>query len=145
MSPAELHALRSAAVPLIQDHLWLSKVPPRSLDAKPWTIGRELSIWNLLVAANFEPEHINGAITVVRTLRRDWDGQPLRMSVFYWKRQGGFCATPFLEQCIGYYLTRRARKEYATTPMLPSVRAVLRRVIDGPGSDTVTGKQREAI
>lgn len=132
MTPAELHRFRSEAVPLIREHLWLGTVPPRSADKKPWTMARELSIWNLLVAAKFEPEQINGAITVVRALRKDWAGTPLKLTVFYWTRQGGvFTATPFLESCIGYHLSRRDReqRESRRLDVPPTVGQVLRRAI----------------
>ena len=131
MDAAELHGFRSEAVPLIYEHLWLGKRPPRSPDKRPWTIGRELSIWNILVAAHFRPADINGAITVVRKLRKDWEGTPVRMTAFYWHRQGGiFCATPFLETCIGYHL----RHVYDAQPkgkVPPSIQSVLKRMANG--------------
>lgn len=132
MTPAELHKYRSDAVPLIQTHLWLGKEPPRSVDKRPWSMARELSIWNLLVKANFKPEHINGAIAVTRKLRPDWDGEKLRLTIFYWSRQGGvFTATPFLEQCIGYHLSRvgRESRERRRLDVAPTVGDVLRRAL----------------
>ena len=127
-----MHRLRSEAVPLIHQHLWLGKKPPRSPDKRPWSIARDLSIWNLLVEAKFDPEHINGAITVVRTLRSDWEGEPLKLTIFYWQRQGGeFCSTPFLEAAIGYWLNRqtRERREKKRLDVPPTVAQVLRRAL----------------
>ena len=130
ITPEEVTEMRGEAAALIREHLWLGKTPPRSVDRRPWTMGRELSIWNLLVAAHFRPCDINGAITVARKLRRDWEGTPVRMTVFYWQRQGGvFTATPFLEQCIGYHLSHIDRRESKKLAIPPTVGEVLRRAI----------------
>lgn len=131
MTPAEIHQYRSEAVPLIYEHLWLGKVPPRSPDKRQWGIARDLNIWNRLVDAGFRPEDINGAIAQVRRLRSDWAGEKLRMTVFYWTRQGGFCATPFLEECIGESHKRqdRAAREAKHVRLPPTVSDVLRQVI----------------
>ena len=130
MTPDEMNEFRGEAAALIREHLWLGKTPPRSPDARPWHMGRELSIWNLLVAANHRPSDINGAITVVRKIRKDWDGQPVKMTCFYWTRQGGvFTATPFLEMCIGHHLSLAKRGMSKRLDVPPTVGAVLRRAI----------------
>lgn len=74
----ELHRLRSAAVPLIQTHLWLGDKPP-----KPgWHKGRDLSIWNEMLK-QFSPHEINGAITVCRTVVHEEIGmRPITMEYF---------------------------------------------------------------
>lgn len=74
----ELHRLRSAAVPLIQTHLWLGDKPP-----KPgWHTGRDLSIWNEMLK-QFSPHEINGAITVCRTVVHEEIGMhPITMEYF---------------------------------------------------------------
>ena len=45
-------------------------------------MGRDLSIWKRLVVLGFDAEHLNGAISVVRTVAPQMDG-PRRMTVFY--------------------------------------------------------------
>jgi hypothetical protein len=120
-----LHVLRSEAVPLIKLHLWGSRHPPTSPDGRPWTIARDLNIWNRLVTG-FKPAHVNGAITVVRKLRHEWANEALRLTVFYWRRPGGFCATPFLEECIGYWLKREEREHARRGKLPPSVGQTLR-------------------
>ena len=97
-----MNALRGDAAALIRLHLWQGKIPPKSPDKRPWTMSRELSIWNLLVKGRFNPDDINGAIAVMRTVR-PYDGQ-MTLRWFYWfKKDEGFGSTPFLEQCVGYH------------------------------------------
>lgn len=49
----------------------------------------------------------------------------------YWHRQDGYCATPFLEECIGEWHKRQDReaREARHTKLPPTVSDVLRQVI----------------
>tara|TARA_Y100000310_G_scaffold219808_1_gene221246 strand:+ start:9154 stop:9516 length:363 start_codon:yes stop_codon:yes gene_type:complete len=93
------------AAGLVREHLWKPS-KPRSPDGREWTMGRELNIWKIL-AKTYDPEHINGAITVARGLRPDWSSNPLSLRIFFWKTPNGFNATPFLSQCIGEWHKRQ--------------------------------------
>jgi hypothetical protein len=144
------------AAALIRHHLWQSKEPPPSPDSRPWTMDRDLSIWKRLVEAGFDPVELNGAITMVRHLKTD--PAPLRLTVFYWKSEEGFCATPFLEECVGLYHKRGAEISDAPQPVAPGRRGPVRAGeimfeswlksgavgrfsrLEVPGSDTVTGE-----
>ena len=125
------------AAGMIRIHLWQPEMPTFHGEPRAWSMGRELSIFKLLIAGGFQPSDVIGAVSVVRSLRTDWTG-PLSLRVFYWKRQGGFCATPFIEECIGYYLKRSnvVRDDKGRLP--PSIHSVLYGMIH-PGSATVTG------
>lgn len=107
-------ALLSEAAPLIRKHLWQGTSPPPPPHPKqpPWHMGRCLSIWKRLVFAGWPPEHINGAIAVVRSVA-PWMAGPLRMTVFYHRH-----ATPLLEQCVARYLEgeRVERKKRSRSP-----------------------------
>jgi len=113
MTAAALHELRSEAVPLIKEHLWLADEPPPSPDKRPWSIARDLSVWNRLVDAGYDPEHLNGAISVCREVARNMSG-PKTLCVFYWRTDDGFNATPFLERCIAKYLKKEAGEDRRT-------------------------------
>ncbi len=108
----------------IRAHLWRPTTPD-SPDSKPWTMARELSIAKRLIASGYSFEELCGAISVVRELRPDWTG-PLRLTVFYWMRQGEdgvvFTSTPFLTQCVGLWHKRRP----TPAKLPPSAGAVLR-------------------
>ena len=117
------------AVPLIYEHLWQGKTPPRSPDKNPWSIGRELTIWKRLVASGFDPEALNGAITVVRTVR-PYDG-PMRLTWFYARGMNPagnveWSGTTLLQVCIGYWHKNQHadRKHKAKLP--DSLRSILK-------------------
>lgn len=114
----------------IREHLWRPTAPTFHGEKRPWTMARELSIARILLAAGFRGDDLVGAIAQVRRLKPDWTG-PLSLRVFYWKRQDGYCATPFLEECIGEWHKRRDREareaKYVRLP--PTVSAVLRQLV----------------
>lgn len=124
---------------MIRIHLWQPTMPVFHGEPREWSMGRELNIFKILVGAGFRPEDVIGAVSVVRSLKPDWTG-PLSLRVFYWKRQGGFCATPFLEESIGYYLKRENVERNDSGRLPPSISSVLYGMI-APGSDTVPGHQ----
>ena len=127
MTP-ETKQLMGEAAALIRTNLWQGTVPPPSPDKRPWSMGRELNIWKRLVAGGFKPEEINGAISVIRTVR-PYDGK-MRLTWFYWyKRGGGFGGTPLLEMCIGYWHknVRDAERDKGRLP--PSIQSLLREAI----------------
>ena len=128
----ETRAHMGEAVPLIYQHLWEGKTPPRSPDKNPWSIGRELNIWKRLVASGFDPEALNGAITVVRTVR-PYDG-PMRLTWFYARGMNPagnveWSGTTLLQVCIGYWHKNQHadRKHRAKLP--PSIQDTLREMV----------------
>ena len=94
----------------IRTHLWKPDMPVFHGETKPWSMGRELNIFKLL-CKGFRAADIVGAIGVVREMKPEWQGQPLSMRVFFWKRDDGFNSTPFLEQAIAFYLNREAKDQ----------------------------------
>ena len=96
------HELRSEAAGLIRKHLWNGAsekdLPPAF--GKPWTMGRDLNIWNALTK-HYKTEELNAAIRVARSLRPDWQDQPMTMRCFYFKIEGEWAASGFLSNCIG--------------------------------------------
>lgn len=99
MSDAALNELRGEAASLIRTYLWLSERPPQSRDSRPWTMGRELSMWNALVREGNDPEAINGAITLVRKMIRIQG--PMTLHIFY---SNGGKTRPIFEQCKTLWL-----------------------------------------
>ena len=99
--------LRGEAAALIRKYLWLSKTPPVSPQTfdKPWTMGRELSMWNALVREGNDPEEINGAITVVRKRLRIVG--PMTLHIFY---SNGGKTRPIFEQCKSAWLKDQDKK-----------------------------------
>lgn len=55
------------AAALIRQHLWQPTKPPPDRDGRAWTMARELTIWGGM-AAQMEPEALNGAIEHVRAV-----------------------------------------------------------------------------
>ena len=98
---AELNELRGEAAALIRKHLWLSKDPPqrRLPTGPPWTMNRELSMWNALVKEGNDPEAVNGAITLVRKMIRIQG--PMTLQIFY---SNGGKTRPIFEQCKTLWL-----------------------------------------
>ena len=123
MTDPTLNELRGEAAALIRKHLWRSKTPPQLYLAetlRPWTMGRDLSMWNALVKEGNDPETINGAITKVRGLLRHIPG-PMTMHIFY---SNGGKTRPIFEQCKSAWL-----KEEKEGPR--QFKDVLREVMDG--------------
>ena len=128
MSP-ETTALMGEAVPLIRHHLWQSNTPPKSPDKRPWSIARELNIWKRLVKAGFPPADLNGAITVIRTVR-PYDG-PMRLTWFYGRKlnEAGdveWTGTTLLEMCVGYHHKNQGQDRKHKARLPDSVRSVLK-------------------
>ena len=99
--------LRGEAAALIRKYLWLSKTPPMMnvQDSRPWTMGRDLSMWNALVKEGNDPEEINGAITVVR--KRTRIVGPMTMHIFY---SNAGKTRPIFEQCKSAWLSEQDKK-----------------------------------
>ena len=92
--------LRGEAARLIRKHLWQSSTPPAPYHGGPgWNMGRDLSIWNRLVAEGNDPETVNGAITVVRKLTGIHG--PMTLVIFYGR---GGKTRPIFEQCKARWL-----------------------------------------
>ncbi len=91
--------LRGDAAALIRKHLWQSTKAPPSRDGRPWTMGRELSMWNALVREGNDPEEVNGAITNVRALTNI--SGPMTLHIFY---SNGGKTRPIFEQCKSRWL-----------------------------------------
>ena len=96
---ADLNELRGEAARLIRTHLWQSPNPPPSRTAHPWHMGRDLSMWNRLVAEGNDAETVNGAITLVRQVT-DITG-PMTLAIFY---GNGGKTRPIFEQCKSRWL-----------------------------------------
>ena len=101
-----INELRGEAASLVRTHLWRSENPPPLYDPVrdcyyhgSWNMGRELSIWNALVAEGEDPEVVNGAITKVRALTRI--SGPLTLKIFYGR---GGKTRPIFEQCKSAWL-----------------------------------------
>lgn len=121
------YALKSEAAPLIREHLWLGNVPPPPPHPsdKPWSMARDLHIWQHLVDAGYTPELLNGAITTVRGIMTNGNGErPLTMRVFWWKG-----ATPLVEQAIGEFCKREIEEGSKQGRLPPTVRDIMRRMI----------------
>lgn len=114
MDSPDARTMKGYAAALIRHYFWLDTKPPSSPDSRPWTMARELSVWQRLVDAGYTPEDVNGAIA---HYRRVFPGKtdPCRMTVFYWRTDGGFNSTPVLEECIA-----ARHKSERTRPRLPS-------------------------
>ena len=82
-------------------------------------MGRDLSMWNRLIAEGNDPETVNGAITKVR----DHTGisGPMTMAIFY-STKGN--ARPIFEQCKSAWLNDQRNQPQ-------QFRDVLREVMDG--------------
>ena len=104
-----LNELRGEAASLIRTYLWQSeKPPPRSMlsgDQRPWTMGRDLSMWNALVREGNDPETVNGAITLVRKMIRIQG--PMTLQIFY---GNGGKTRPIFEQCKTAWLKDTQKK-----------------------------------
>ena len=59
--------LRSAAAEAIRAHLWQPH-PPGPHGGRPWTMGRELDIFDRLVSHGWDPVELLGAIAHIRTV-----------------------------------------------------------------------------
>lgn len=155
LTPEDIKTLKGHAAALIRHHLWLGPDAPESPDSRPWTMGRELSVWQRLVDAGYNPEHLNGAITVVRNVSQR--AEQLTMLIFYWKKGDEFTATPFLERCVATYLRRDGERtdnglrtpkqlfdDYLRTYGQQGLTSWMSfsdyKQEVGPGSDTVTGE-----
>lgn len=116
------------AAALIREHLWQGREPPRAPDhPRKWTMGRELSIWKRLVSAGWSPEELNGAISVVRTVR-PYDGK-MRLTWFYFRTKDGWTGTPLLEACVGYFHKNQRDGKRKAGRLPPSVRSVLKDMV----------------
>ncbi len=117
----EINEIRGEAAVLIRRHLWRASCPPiLEVGGRPWHMGRDLSMWNRLVAEGNDPETINGAITVVRQIMGGITG-PMTMQIFY---GNGGKTRPIFEQCKSRWL--------ATEKEGPrQFKDVLREVMDG--------------
>ncbi len=110
MADPALNELRGEAARLIRIHLWQSKHAPllsafhdgvwSSARERVWHMGRDLSMWNRLVAEGNDPETVNGAITVVRQIMGGITG-PMTMQIFY---GNGGKTRPIFEQCKSRWL-----------------------------------------
>ncbi len=109
--------LRGEAASLIRTYLWRSSNPPRSRDGRPWTMGRELSIWNALVAEGNDPEEINGAIMKVRGLMTRVSG-PMTLHIFY---SNGGKTRPIFEQCKSAWLKDSEKKPKHLSDVLKEI------------------------
>ena len=118
---SRIKEFRGEAAALIRHHLWRSKTPPQDNDRmhRRWTMGRELSMWNALVAEGNDPETINGAITKVRALMNI--SGPMTLHIFY---SNGGKTRPIFEQCKSAWLA--SEKEGPQ-----QMKDVLRSVLDG--------------
>ena len=107
------------AAGLIREHFWrdmhgkpLKAKDMPSPDGYEWTMARECSIWKILVVkGGHDPEAVNGAIEVLRTMRPDITG-PLRLTAFYHhgtdNAPGG---SANMNLAIGYWRKREANAQ----------------------------------
>lgn len=101
MSPA-----KREAAGIIRKHVWRGDVP-RSPDRRPWSMGRELHCWQRLVDRGVDPAELNGALTVLRTVR------PSATRLTYLTRgQDGWA---LLADCIQAYRAVQARSSRSQT------------------------------
>lgn len=63
MTPA-----KREAAGIIRRHVWRGIMPP-SPDRRPWSMARELHIWQRLVDAGHDPHELNAALTMLRMVR----------------------------------------------------------------------------
>ena len=105
---AETKAYWNDAAGMIRKELWKRKHPPPSPDGKPWTMGRECSVYKALLKCGWKAEEINGAISVLQTVE-PYDG-PRRLTVFYGQRVDPdnpqrivWTGTATMERCVGYW------------------------------------------
>lgn len=112
---AETRALWCDYAGLIKSELWLGKDPPPSPDTKPWTMGREHSVFKQLLKG-WSAEELVGALSVIQTVN-PYD-KPRRGTVFYGTRVDPkdrariiWTGTPMLERCVSYWISgKRAEK-----------------------------------
>ena len=120
LTAAEKVAMGDAAA-LIRKHLWRGKTPPPSPDSRPWSMARDLNIWKRLVILHgVEPTDLNNAIRFFRWVSSSTD--PLRMTVFYWRKDGEWTGSVFLHEAIS-----KAR-EYAMPEQRTAARSSLANV-----------------
>lgn len=111
-----INELRGEAASLIRTYLWRSERPPKSRDARPWTMGRELSMWNALVREGNDPEQINGAIMTVRSLTRITG--PMTLHIFY---SNAGKTRPIFEQCKSAWLKDSEKKPKHLSDVLKEI------------------------
>lgn len=121
--------LRGEAAALIRKYFWRGTEPPLSPDDKPWTMGRELNIWTILVVrGGRNPEALNGAIEVACRVRPDIT-EPMRMTYFYHHgSENGPGGTVLLERCIAYWHAHDTRK-LTKKGLPPTIKATLQRMV----------------
>ena len=113
---SDLKEIRGEAARLIRKHLWQSNHAPQSRDGRHWHMGRDLSIWNRLVAEGNDPETVNGAITVVRKLTGIHG--PMTLTIFY----GNSGKTrPIFEQSKSRWLTEDKQRPKRFIDVLRSI------------------------
>lgn len=127
LTPAENQAMGDAAE-LIRTHLWLGNRPPRYQDSRPWTMGRDLSIWKRLLFTGRTPPEINGVIENVRgVLRHLNQDEKLTMRCLYFDR-----ATAVYEQARSRWIQGQEAETFGphgTGKLPPRVRSILRGMV----------------
>ncbi len=88
--------LRSAAAEAIRAHLWQPH-PPGPLGGRPWTMGRELQIFDRLVSHGWDPLELLGAIEHVRAVANTRG--PARLTWLVHPQRG----RALLSRCVAAY------------------------------------------
>jgi hypothetical protein len=91
-------AAREQAAVIVRKVLWLGRgVPNMQVRGRPWSMGRELSIWKQL-ALFHHPVKVNGALSVARDTLGIPGGEQFTLLIFYGKGK-----RHVLNGCIQHY------------------------------------------